>query len=446
MSTSLTRDLAAAASGLEFEGIPRSGIDMAKRGFIDAVGVMLAGKDEPCVSILAETLSPAPGDASLLWGAGRAGAPEAAWINAVATHALDFDDTALSAHPSAVLVSAIVAEAEHLGASGRDMLCAYVAGFETWAELMQREAGQYHTKGWHPTGIFGSIAAAAACARLRRLDPDRTAAALSLGASQSAGITANFGSMAKPFHAGRAAHAGVISARLAAAGMSAAMDALEHPQGFLAAVSPAGAVNLDEPVQIGRRWRIVEIGLNIKKYPTCYCTHRPIDAMLELRGAHPPIAADQVARIVVSMSRRNARVLRNARPMTGLEAKFSIQFAMACALVAGRVGLGELDDAFVQRQDIQGLFERVELQFDPREDPATGYAPHDQVAVVLRDGRTLQSAPVVLARGAAGAPLSDDEIRAKFMSCATRAISETAAASIHERLSKLERLPALHAC
>ncbi|GAA5233321.1 MmgE/PrpD family protein [Verticiella sediminum] len=440
MKAALTRDLAAATSGLTYERIPRAGIEIAKRGFIDAIGVMLAGKDEPCVSILAQTLSPAAGDASLFWGPDKARAPEAAWINAVATHALDFDDTALSAHPSAVLVPAIVAEAEHLRASGRDMLCAYVAGFEAWADLMQRETGQYHTKGWHPTGIFGSIAAAAACARLRRLDAGATAAALSLGASQSAGITANFGSMAKPLHAGRAAHAGVLAARLAAAGMTASTDALEHPQGFLAAVSPAGAVNVGEPVTVGQRWRIVEIGLNIKKYPTCYCTHRPIDAMLELKQAHPSLDPAQVAGIVVSMSRRNAKVLRNAHPTTGLEAKFSIEFAMACALTAGRVGLDELDDRFVRRPDIQGLFERVRLVFDPREDPATGYAPHDQVSVELPDGRTLRSSPVALARGAAGAPLSHEEIRTKFMSCAARALPEAAAASLHERLSNLEDL------
>src|SRR3546814_12185306 len=139
MRASLTYDFAVAVSRLAFEQMPRQGIDIAKRGFIDAVGVMLAGKDEPCVSILAETLSPAPGDASLFWGPGKAGAPEAAWLNAVATHALEFDDTALSAHPSAVLVTAIVGEAETLAASGRDRLCAYVAGLETSAGLRDRK-------------------------------------------------------------------------------------------------------------------------------------------------------------------------------------------------------------------------------------------------------------------------------------------------------------------
>jgi 2-methylcitrate dehydratase PrpD len=440
MTIPLTRDLAAFVAALEFAQLPTAAVSTAKLGFIDSTGVMLAGKDEPCVTILMRTLEPVSGDASLFWGDTKVRAPEAAWINAVATHALDFDDTALSAHPSAAMVPAIVAEAQHLGASGRDMLCAYVAGFEVWAELQRRESGQHHTKGWHPTGIFGSIAAAAACARLRRLDAGKVAAALSLGASQSAGITANFGSMAKPFHAGRAAHAGVMAARLAEAGMTASVDALEHPQGFLSAVSPTGKVDRESSVKTGTQWRIVSTGLHIKKYPTCYCTHRPIDAMLDIRAAHPELRAQDVESITVSMSRRNALVLRNARPTTGLEAKFSIEFVMASALLEGRVGLRELDDAFVRQPAVQGLFERVHVSFDPREDPSTGYAPVDQVTVLLRNGRTLQSAPVALARGAAGAPLAPAEVRAKFMDCASRVFDEPAAAALYDRLQGIERI------
>lgn len=440
MTAALTRDLAAFVSALRYEQLPAEAVAMAKLGFIDSTGVLLAGKDEPCVSVLRRTLDPVPGDAALFWSDVRVRAPEAAWINAVATHALDFDDTGLSAHPSAVMVPAIVAEAQHLGLSGRDMLCAYVAGFEVWAELQRREPVQHHTKGWHPTGVFGSVAAAAACARLRGLDADRTAAALSLGASQSAGITANFGSMAKPFHAGRAAHAGVMAARLAAEGMTGSVDALEHSHGFLAAFSPAGQVDRDSPVEVGQRWRLVTIGLHIKKYPVCYCAHRPIDAMLDLRGAHPGLRPENVERITVSMSRRNATVLRNARPTTGLEAKFSIQFAMACALIEGRVGLRELDDAIVRQASIQALMEKVHVAFDPREDPSTGYAPVDQVTVTLRNGESLQSAPVALARGAAGVPLAVDEVRAKFMDCASRSFPEATAAQLYERLQGLEQI------
>lgn len=441
MKSSLTRDLGTFASALRFGDIPPEAIAMARLGFIDSSGCLLAGKNEDCVAILQRTLSPGPGDASLFLGDTKVNALDAAMLNATATHALDFDDTSLSGHPSAAMVPAIVAEAEHLGASGVEMLCAYVAGFEVWADLVAREAGQYHAKGWHPTSVFGAIAAAAACARLRKLDASRTAMAIALGASQSAGIVANFGTMAKPFHAGKAAHAGVLSARLAAAGMTASLDALEHPQGFLTAVSPAGVVDRDAEVQAGKRWRLSTIGLNVKKYPTCYCTHRPIDAMLEIRAANPALELRDVASITVSMSRRNAMVLRNARPQTGLEAKFSIEFVMVCALATGKVGLNELDDAFVQRPDIQQAFERVKVAFDEREDPATGYAPYDSVLVTLTDGRRLESSRVTLARGAAAAPLSSEEVRGKFMSCATRALSSHDASALYQRLADLEQLP-----
>jgi 2-methylcitrate dehydratase PrpD len=440
MTAALTRDLARFVASLRYEQLPPEAVAMAKLGFIDSTATLLAGRDEPCVAVLQRTLDPAPGDAALFWGDVRVRAPEAAWINAVASHALDYDDVALSAHPSAVMVPAIVAEAQHLGLSGRDMLCAYAAGFEVWAELQRRDAGQHHTKGWHPTGVFGSVAAAAACASLRRSSVEQTAMALALGASQSAGITANFGSMAKPFHAGRAAHAGVLAARLAAEGMTGAPDALEHSHGFLTAISPSGVIERDAPVDAGQTWRLLSIGLSIKKYPVCYCAHRPIDAMLDLRAAHPGLAAENVEKITVSMSRRNADVLRNAQPMTGLEAKFSIQFAMACALTEGRVGLRELDDVFVRRPVIQDLMARVQVEFDPREDPSTGYAPFDQVTLNHRNGDVLRSAQVSKARGAASLPLTEEEIRGKFLDCATRSFEPPAATALYDRLQGLERI------
>ena len=224
--------------------------------------------------------------------------------------------------------------------------------------MQRREPAQHHEKGWHPTGIFGAIAAAAACASLRGLDADKATQAIALGASQSAGLVANFGTMTKPFHAGRAAHAGVIAARLAAAGFTSSPDALEHPLGFLAAMSPKGEVDRTSPTQAGRDWNILTLGLSVKKYPLCYCTHRAIDGALDLLREQK-VGADNVKSITVSTSRRNATILRNSRPKTGLEAKFTMQFAMASAIVANRVGLRELTDEFVLRKDVQTLIPKV---------------------------------------------------------------------------------------
>jgi 2-methylcitrate dehydratase PrpD len=340
-----------------------------------------------------------------------------------------------------VLVPAILAEGESVGATGAQLATAYVAGYEVWADLQRRDPEQHHEKGWHPTGIFGAIGAAAACASLRGLDAERATHAIAMGASQSAGLVANFGTMTKPFHAGWSAHAGVIAARLAAAGFTASPDALEHPQGFLAAVSPHGEADRTGATGAGRDWLILSLGLSVKKYPLCYCTHRALDGMLDLL-AKQRVAAEEVKSVVVSTSRRNKTILRNEKPQTGLEAKFSMKFAMASAIVAGRAGLGELTDSFVQRRDIQQLIPKVTIEPDDRPDPArSGAAPYDLVVIETADGRRLESARVTDERGSPQLPLSSAELWAKFESCLAVGNSKLEARSIFDALMSLERQP-----
>jgi 2-methylcitrate dehydratase PrpD len=267
---SLTRDLGRFVADVTFARLPAEAVDVARIGFIDCIATMIAGSHDPAPQLLRQALKPADGEASLYFSGEKAPAPEAAWINGTAGHALDYDDVAsLRGHPSTVLVPAILAEGEALGASGRDMLAAYVTGYETWAELAWRDPGHHHRKGWHPTGIFGPIGAAAACASLRRLDAQRATHALALAASQSSGIMANFGTMTKPFHAGRSAHSGLIAARLAEIDFTASPDALEHSQGFLSAVSPAGEVDRETPAHgLGSEWKIVKYRLAARCVPT----------------------------------------------------------------------------------------------------------------------------------------------------------------------------------
>src|SRR5580692_11974774 len=167
----LTRDLGAFVAGIAFDKLPPGAVDVARLGFIDTIATMIAGSRDEAPQLLRKALSPPPGRATLYFTGETAPAPEAAWINGTAAHALDYDDVAVRGHPSTVLVPAILAEGEALGSSGRDMIAAYVAGYEVWAELSRRDPGHHHRKGWHPTGIFGAIGAGAACANLRRLDP-----------------------------------------------------------------------------------------------------------------------------------------------------------------------------------------------------------------------------------------------------------------------------------
>jgi len=232
---------------------------------------------------------------------------------------------------------------------------------------------------------------------------------------------------------------------LAAAGFTASPDALEHPLGFLAAVSPSGAADRERAIAAGRDWQILSQGLSVKKYPLCYCTHRAIDGMLDLLREQEVGAAD-VKLITVSTSRRNATILRNARPQTGLEAKFSMQFAMASSIVAGRVGLAELTDGFVQRQDVQALLDKVRIEPDDRSDPKrSGAAPYDLVVIETAGGRRLESARISDERGSPQLPLSSDELWAKFESCFRVGNANLPARVIFDALMSIERQPGVAA-
>jgi 2-methylcitrate dehydratase PrpD len=172
--------------------------------------------------------------------------------------------------------------------------------------------------------------------------------------------------------------------------MSAAADAIEHPQGLLMATSPNGKVDLACPVEAGRTWRILSHGLNIKRYPTCYSATRGVDGIRALMEQHA-IRANDVAVMTVAMSRRNATILRYHRPSTALEAKFSMEFAAAAALTTGSLTLAELSDDFVRRPDIQALMEKVTVVPVDQEDMATGYAPSDTISIRLKSGLVFET-------------------------------------------------------
>ena len=179
----------------------------------------------------------------------------------------------------------------------------YAIGYEVWARLVELEPGHMHDRGFHPTALWGTLAAAAACARLNRLDAEKSAHAVAIAASLASGLVANFGTMTKSLHAGRAAQAGVMAARLAASGFTGSPDAIEHPVGLLRAHSPSGDPRLDFGGEaLGKRWRLAEHGVNVKQYPICYATHRSIDAMLDLVRDHG-LTPNDVSEIRVQIGR-----------------------------------------------------------------------------------------------------------------------------------------------
>lgn len=421
MKKPLAIGLADFVAGVQFSRLPAQAVQVAKTGITDCIGVAIAGSEEPPVQILRRAILKAEsdGEATVL-GANdglRTTAAEAAWINGTAGHVLDYDDVARG-HPSVVIVPAVLAVAEALDASGADMIAAYVAGYEIWMELMQRERGSYQEKGWHHTPILGAIAATAACANLYRLDREQTMNALGIAAAQASGIVASHGTMMKSVQVGKAAHTAVLSARFARLGMTASPDVLDHERGFLKAISPTGEVDIETSAEhLGIMWHICKHGLSIKRYPVCYRAHRAIDATLGLLERRQ-LGPDQIDYIEVSISRIDAMILVNHRPDCSLAAKFSIEFSVACALLSGNVGLQQLNDDFIRRSDVQNLMSRITVVTNDNYDPdAPGFSVHDHITVFLKSGEVVESEKVRYARGHAKLPLSPDDLKRKFLDC-----------------------------
>jgi len=439
--TSLTQTLARFASDPPFSQTPDDAARIIRTGIIDTVATMIAGRNEKVVQIVRQHVEARRSDAaesSVLMSGQRLPAQDAALINGTAAHALDYDDVALQGHPSTVLVPALMAEGEALEAAGADLLRAYLVGYEVWAELSSRDADSHHLKGWHPTAVFGTVAATAALCCLRRLSIEISRNAIALSASMAGGLVANFGTMTKPFHAGRAASAAIEAVHLSMCGMTAAPDAIEHHAGFLAALSPKGNLERDRPADnLGRTLRILEAGLSIKKYPMCYATHRVIDAIIAL-ARKEDIGPDDASSVHATIGAAQASMLRNHAPKTALEAKFSLEFAAASALVARAVGLAQLTDGFVTRDEVRKAMGKVEISTVQTKCPIEPvFAFSDRVRIQLRDGRTLDSGEIRFARGNAKLPLREGELKAKFLDCAA-GCAEIDAGALYDRLAGLE--------
>ena len=441
----LTAKLGQFLASVQYDQLPDGVLPLVRDGFTDTVGVIMVGITEPVVDIVHRTLidTGARREARACLSAQYVSAPDAALLGGTAAHALDYDDQSLTGHPSAVLVPSILAEGEALAASGRDLVTAYVAGYEVWAELLRRDSN-YHRKGWHPTSVLGVIAAAAAAAVLHRLPAQRAAAALAIAASHASGLAVNFGTMTKPYHAGLCARGGLVAARLAAAGMTAAGDALENAQGFLNAFSP-GSPDLSSPSRAGSEWYLIRQRLCIKKYPTCYFMHRSFDAtasMLAGRGIKP----DDISEVKVTMGRGQTTVLVNERPKTGLQAKFSEQFAMAAAVILGRMSVNEVTDEVVRRPDIQAFFPKVKLnpvdEYDSR-DPA--HSPTERVEITLNNGEVLDTGLISSLKGHADDPMSEEELWTKFVECTALTHERPEAKQLFDLLRRVEELPSVSA-
>ena len=429
---SLGRFVAAAAPPSEARAV-------AARALLDTVGVTLAGAAEPAARIVQRVVEHDGGGPCCVIGTAlRAGAASAALANGTAAHALDYDDMCFIslAHPSAPLVAAALAAAEVAGASGRTLLDAYVVGFELEARLGRAMNPRHYQRGWHCTSTLGTLGAAAAASRLFGLDAAATEHALAIAASEASGLKENFGTMVKPLHAGLAARNGVVAAQLAQAGMTASRAAIDGPQGFLAAMDSEQASIGPCAADLGARWEIVETGITVKLYPSCAGTHPMLDALLDLKRREG-FGADQVEAIEIGVDPIVPTILLYDRPSSGLEGKFSMPFCAAAAVVRGHVGVETFDAATLRDPAIVAMQERVTMRVDPALDASAPSLTQARVTVRLRGGRVL-TASADGARGYPEQPASDQELAAKFTSCATQVLSASRAADALAALRAIE--------
>jgi 2-methylcitrate dehydratase PrpD len=427
-----------------WEDVPAAAVDAARRAILDCTGVMLAGSGEPAARILhAVALGEGGRPLCTVVGTGRrTGAVWAALCNGTAAHALDFDDTnfAMLGHPSAPVLAAALAAGELALADGRAVVHAFLLGFEVETTVAEVVNPPHYEHGWHATATLGTLGAATAAARLLGLDPGQTQVALAVAATQASGLKENFGTMTKPFHAGHAARNGVVAALLAREGWTASDQALEGPQGFLAVLGAGGRAS-DALTSLGAPWKILKTGVAVKPYPSCACTHSIIDGVLELRRVHG-LRPEQVADVTVGVNARVPRILIHSRPSTGLEAKFSAEFAAAAALTEARMGIATFSDAKAQDPAIRALMERVRMVVDPGIPGDLERHVWSRISVRLVDGRTVEIPPREVP-GHPSRPLSLDALREKFTECARVVLPPDRVDAARQMLEDLDRCPDL---
>jgi len=440
--------------------VPRSwsadAVTLAHRELIDVVAVMVPGAVEPASRIAFDTVA--------AWGAGscnvvgrteRLAAPWAALVNGTAGHALDFDDNfdPPKAHASTVLAPAIFALADEAGASGRDAIDAYIVGLQIMGRTGQGVNPPHRNRGWHATATMGAVGAAAACARLLHLDAEACARAISISTSMAAGFMSQFGSMTKPLHAGLAAKAGIISARLAENGLTAGRHTLDGPTGMnRLMVGPDyeelrdsitepqhGQVLRFETEDVGEPLLIVEHKFRVKRFANCGSNHRAMDALLHLKETHG-FTADEVARVDVHAPRMHLNNVMYERPETGLEGKFSLEHALALCLANERITLADFSDEAVRRPELRALYERIHRHpIDKLENvcPTT-------VEVRLEDGRSLAETRD-MPLGSKAAPYPTSQYWEKFEGCVEGLMPAARAAELRQALEALPELGDLRA-
>jgi len=427
----------------DFPALARS---RALDAIADCTACMIAGADEPLaaplLAVVAAADQPDPRFDALIVGQQRFATPaEAALVNGTLAHALDYDDTnhPAYAHPSAVLVPALLALAPHTQATGAALIDAYIVGFEIFGKLGRAMNTQHYKRGWHATGTFGALAAVAAAGRLLGLSQAQMVMAVGIAASSASGLRANFGSMVKPLHAGLAARNGVLAALLAREGFDASEVAMEHRYGYLQVFNDGVGHDAAPLAALGQDPEILtEHGLALKPYPACGATHPGIEAALALRAE---IGEAEIRAVEARVCEMSFAPLIHVMPNSPLEGKFSLHYCLAAALVFGELDLRSFSAGKIADPRVRSLIERTEVKLDERWRDDGEFST--EVVVHTEDGRCL-ARHVPLAMGKPARWFSEERLRAKFDDCA-RSLSTSVRAPLWQALRSLDGAPSASA-
>jgi 2-methylcitrate dehydratase PrpD len=425
-----------------YEELPPDAVHWAKIGLLDTIGVTIAGSRDDSTRIVSNVVTGSSG-ASLLFGQDkRAAALDAAQINGTAAHALDFDDcnNTLGGHPSAPILPALFALADERGASGRDFIAAYVAGFETECKLSLCVNLYQYTKGWHPTatvGIFGSTAAAC---HLLRLDEEKTTLALGIAASMAAGLKANLGTDTKPLHVGNTCRSALFAALLARDGFTSNPRSFEHKMGYLNVFNGEGNYDTSKIFpHWGDPWDIVTPGIAIKQYTCCGSTHPAVDAMLDLASEHN-LKPEMVAKIQTWTHARRLEHTNRPDPKSNVDARFSVQYTVSRALAERRVIDAHFEGDAYKDPKIRAILKCVESSpYTTEQFPADNHFGAE-VRVTLTDGRVVSKKLDQPYGRTSANPLSAERMKAKFDGCVRGIVHDANMAPLYSAIQGFEKL------
>ncbi|MEM3484389.1 MAG: MmgE/PrpD family protein [Candidatus Bathyarchaeia archaeon] len=436
MNDSINSQICKFIAEMKFQDLPQESTETIKRAILDCLGVAIAGSSEICSKILEEYVAAekASPDCSIIGGGFKTSDSLAAWVNGTKAHALDYDDVCLPVHPTAAILPAVLALSEKYNFSGKDLMLAYLCGFEV--ELALAELALSHVeKGWHVTSTFGTVGATVGCCKLLRMKEVEIRNAIGIAASLCSGLRKNFGTMTKPMHAGNAARNGVIAARLASAGWTADQDIFEGNLGFFGVFGQTS--NYPKDLGLKRELRLLSRGIAIKPYPSCAATHAGIEAAIDLRRNFA-FKVDDIAQVFCATSSGIPNILIHHRPKTPLEAKFSLEFCVAVALVEGKVGVEHFTERELNNPTIRDIMDRV-TYVHPE---SMGKSPMDlatEVKIKLVSGIEY-SKMVNTPKGDPRNPLSWDEVVDKFRNCTREILARGEMERAIEIVSHLEKV------